>query len=296
MNGPLVFTLPLALVCGFALAADQPAKQTSQPGKQFQVTAEFSAAENTIEELTGTPVADADSQARLQQARAVFQAAVKQFPDSTLALNFLARSYCFPGQDMAVGIATFEKSLALDPDQPDPVGIDIQYSAKAWANVSGPGHYNVRHSNAQYDWQMFYFITAGNIAGYPAPVGRPAIHAPRRPADTPALPRLALPRPRRRCAPAPATSAVPGPGGRASRAMPPTAPSAATAVRASRSRWSTRASSERVRSLSLLTPARKRAYRVSGPSPSNQAPIAASSPKASGRTPTAEPSRKTTRS
>ena len=72
---------------------------------------------------------------------------------------------------------------ALGTDQPDPIGIDIQYSAKAWANVNGPGHYNVRHSNAQYDWQMFYFVTAGSIAGYPAPVGRLEIHDPRRLAD-----------------------------------------------------------------------------------------------------------------
>lgn len=72
---------------------------------------------------------------------------------------------------------------AIGTDQPEPIGIDIQYSAKAWANVNGQGHYNVRHSNAQYDWQMFYFVAAGNIAGYPAPVGRLEIHDPRRLAD-----------------------------------------------------------------------------------------------------------------
>ena len=121
MNKSLLFTLSLALVCGAAFGADQPAKQPSGQGKTFQVTPQFSAAENTVEELTGTPVSDPDSQARLQQARAVFEAALKEAPDSTLALNFLARTYCFPGQDMATGIATFEKSLALDPDQPDAV-------------------------------------------------------------------------------------------------------------------------------------------------------------------------------
>jgi tetratricopeptide (TPR) repeat protein len=121
MNRPCVVTLSLALACGLAFGADQATKKPADQKEQFQVTAEFSAAENTIEELTGTSVTDPESQARLQQARAVFQAALDQFPDSTLALDYLARTYSFEGQDMALGIATFEKSLAIDPDQPDAI-------------------------------------------------------------------------------------------------------------------------------------------------------------------------------
>ncbi len=119
MNGPAVVILSLALVSGVAFGADQPAPKPSE--EQFQVTAEFSAAENTIEELTGTPVGDPDSQAKLKQARAVFQAAVDKFPTATLPLNFLARTYMFPGENMALGATTFEKSLALDPNQPNAI-------------------------------------------------------------------------------------------------------------------------------------------------------------------------------
>jgi len=72
---------------------------------------------------------------------------------------------------------------AIGSDQPDPLKVDIQYNAKAWANVNGPGQYNVRHSNAQYDWQLFYFVAAGELAGQPAPIGRLEIHDPRRLAD-----------------------------------------------------------------------------------------------------------------
>jgi tetratricopeptide (TPR) repeat protein len=121
MNKSCVVILSLTLGSGVAFAADQTAPKKPEQGKQFQVTAEFSAAENTVEELTGTPASDPESQARLQQARAVFQAASDQFPDATLPLNYLARTYDFPGQDMARGIALFEKSLAIDPSQPDAI-------------------------------------------------------------------------------------------------------------------------------------------------------------------------------
>ena len=119
MNRPFLAILSLVLVVGVAFGADQTTQKRSGQSAQFQVTPEFSAAENTVEELKGTPVTDPESQARLLQARAVFQAALDQFPESTLALNYLARTYSFPGQDMALGIATFEKSLAIDPNQAD---------------------------------------------------------------------------------------------------------------------------------------------------------------------------------
>jgi len=121
MNRPFVVILSLALVSGVASGADQTTQKRSDQSAQFQVTPEFSAAENIVEELTGTPATDPESQARLQQARAVFQAALDQFPESTLALNYLARTYSFPGQDMALGITTFEKSLAIDPNQADAI-------------------------------------------------------------------------------------------------------------------------------------------------------------------------------
>jgi tetratricopeptide (TPR) repeat protein len=117
MKRNLVLILSLALVCGVAFGADQTTQKRSGQSAQFQVTPEFSAAENTVEELKGTPATDPESQARLLQARAVFQAALDQFPESTLALTYLARTYSFAGQDMALGIATFEKSLAIDPNQ-----------------------------------------------------------------------------------------------------------------------------------------------------------------------------------
>ena len=119
MNRPFVVILSLALVFGVAFGADQTTQKLSDQRAQFQVTPELSAAENIVEELTGTPATDPESQARLQQARAVFQAVLDQFPESTLALNYLARTYLFAGQDMALGIATFEKSLAIDPNQAD---------------------------------------------------------------------------------------------------------------------------------------------------------------------------------
>jgi hypothetical protein len=72
---------------------------------------------------------------------------------------------------------------AIGSDQPDPMKVDIQYQAKAWANVNGPGHYNVRHCNAQYDWQLFYFVGAADLSGQPAPIGRLEIHDPRRMTD-----------------------------------------------------------------------------------------------------------------
>jgi tetratricopeptide (TPR) repeat protein len=121
MNRTFVLILSLALVSGVAFGADQTTQKRSDQREQFQVTPEFSAAENTVEELKGTPATDPESQARLLQARAVFQAALDQFPQSTLALNYLARTYAFPGQDTALGIATFEKSLAIDPNQADAI-------------------------------------------------------------------------------------------------------------------------------------------------------------------------------
>jgi hypothetical protein len=88
----------------------------------------------------------------------------------------------------AVGVrAVLQRAMnticALGTDQPDPVGIDIHYTAKAWVNVNGPGHYNVRHSNAQYDWQLFYFVAARDLTALPPPTGRLEIHDPRRLAD-----------------------------------------------------------------------------------------------------------------
>jgi tetratricopeptide (TPR) repeat protein len=121
MNRPFVVVLSLALVFGVAFGADQTTQKRSDQRAQFQVTPEFSAAENIVEGLRGTPATDPESQARLQEARAVFQAALDQFPESTLALNYLARTYSFPGQDRALGIATFEKSLAIDPNQADAI-------------------------------------------------------------------------------------------------------------------------------------------------------------------------------
>ncbi|HVN32390.1 MAG TPA: hypothetical protein VMT45_10415 [Thermoanaerobaculaceae bacterium] len=121
MNRTFVVILSLALTVGVAFGADQTTQKRSDQKGQFQVTPEFSAAENTVEELEGTPATDPESQARLLKARAVFQAALDQFPESTLALTYLARTYSFPGQDMALGIATFEKSLAIDPNQPDAI-------------------------------------------------------------------------------------------------------------------------------------------------------------------------------
>ncbi len=121
MSKPPVVILSLGLAfataSGTAGAAPKPADQAAQ----YQPTPEFTAAMNVIDELTGTPANDSESQARLQQARTVFQAALAQFPNATLALDYLARTYAFEGQDMAVGIATFEKSLAIEPDQPDAV-------------------------------------------------------------------------------------------------------------------------------------------------------------------------------
>lgn len=121
MKKPCLVIFSLGLVFGVAFGAAGTTPKPPDQGPQFQVTPAFSAAENTVEELTGTPATDTESQARLQEARAVFQAALDQFPNSTLALNYLARTYSFAGQDMALGIATFEKSLAIDPNQPDAI-------------------------------------------------------------------------------------------------------------------------------------------------------------------------------
>jgi tetratricopeptide (TPR) repeat protein len=121
MNRPFLVILSLALAFGVVFGADQAPQKSSDQKQKFQVTAVFSEAENVVEELTGTPVADPDSQAKLQKAREVFQKALAQFPDTPLALNFLARTYAFPGQDQALAISTFEKSLAIDPDQADPI-------------------------------------------------------------------------------------------------------------------------------------------------------------------------------
>jgi tetratricopeptide (TPR) repeat protein len=117
MKSASVVLLSLPLVFGAAFVAGQTTQKRSDQGPQFQVTPEFAAAENTVEELKGTPATDPESQARLLNARAVFQAALDKFPESTLALTYLGRTYSFPGQDKALGIATFEKSLAIDPNQ-----------------------------------------------------------------------------------------------------------------------------------------------------------------------------------
>ncbi|MFI5166297.1 MAG: hypothetical protein ACHQQS_06750 [Thermoanaerobaculales bacterium] len=121
MNKACVVVLALGLVFGVASAAAGMLLTLADQAAPFQVTPQFTAAENVVDELTGTPATDPESQARLQQARAVFQAALDQSPKSTLALNYLARTYSFAGQDMALGIATFEKSLDIDPNQPNTI-------------------------------------------------------------------------------------------------------------------------------------------------------------------------------
>jgi tetratricopeptide (TPR) repeat protein len=150
MNRTLVIILSLALVAGVAFGAEQATRKSSDQRGEFQVTAEFSAAENTVEELTGTPASDPDSQARLEKARAVFQAASDQFPDATLPLNYLARTYDFPGQDMARGIALFEKSLAIDPNQPDAIGYLVSLCLDA-GNRAKAGDVQARYVKSDAD-------------------------------------------------------------------------------------------------------------------------------------------------
>jgi tetratricopeptide (TPR) repeat protein len=134
MKKTCVILFSLALVSGsvfsYASASNGPADQASQ-AKKFTITPEFSEAENVVEGLTGTPASDPDSQAKLLQARAVFQAAADSNPEATLPLNYLARTYSFPGQDMALGITLFEKSLALDPKQSDAIVRLVELCLKA---------------------------------------------------------------------------------------------------------------------------------------------------------------------
>lgn len=117
-------------VGAYAGVLDGSPDQSSQ-AKKFQVTPEFSEAENVVESLTGTPASDPDSQAKLLQVRALFQAAADANPEATLPLNYLARTYSFPGQDMALGITIFEKSLALDANQPDAITRLVELCLKA---------------------------------------------------------------------------------------------------------------------------------------------------------------------
>jgi tetratricopeptide (TPR) repeat protein len=121
MNRPPIVFLSLGLVLGLAFSTAEATPFPPEQTTPFQPTPEFTEAENIVDELSGTPASDPESQAKLQQARAVFQAAVAQSPQATLALNYLARTYSFEGQNRAVGIATFEKSLAVDPNQPDAI-------------------------------------------------------------------------------------------------------------------------------------------------------------------------------
>jgi tetratricopeptide (TPR) repeat protein len=119
MKNPSLVVFSLGLVFGIAFSAAATAQKAPDQSGQFKVTPEFSDAENIVEALAGMSATDPESQAKLQQARAVFQAALDQFPNSTLALKYLGRTYSFSGQDMALGIATFEKCLAIDANQPD---------------------------------------------------------------------------------------------------------------------------------------------------------------------------------
>ena len=86
---------------------------------ECQVTPEFTAAQNAVDGLTAAMLDDPAGLDKLLQARALFQKAVEECPKATLPLNCLGRTYAFPGQDSALGIAAFEKSLALVPDQPN---------------------------------------------------------------------------------------------------------------------------------------------------------------------------------
>jgi tetratricopeptide (TPR) repeat protein len=86
---------------------------------ECQVTSEITAAQNTVEGLTAAMLDDPENLTKLQSARAVFQKAVEGCPKATLPLNCLGRTYSFPRQDWALGVAAFEKSLTLVPDQPN---------------------------------------------------------------------------------------------------------------------------------------------------------------------------------
>jgi len=86
---------------------------------ECQVAPEFTAAQNAVEGLTPAMLDDPANQAKLLAARAVFERAVEQCPKATLPLNCLGRTYAFPRQDAALGVAALEKSLALVPDQPN---------------------------------------------------------------------------------------------------------------------------------------------------------------------------------
>ena len=121
MNKPPIVLLSLGLVFGIVFGIAEATPFPPEQATPFQPTPEFTEAENTVDELSGTPASDPESQAKLKQVRAVFQAAVAGSPQATLALNYLARTYAFEGQDRAVGIATFEKSLAIEPNQPDAI-------------------------------------------------------------------------------------------------------------------------------------------------------------------------------
>ena len=93
----------------------------------------------------------------------------------------------WPGDGAQALRASLQRAVntisAIGAGQPQPTGIDIFYNAQAWANINGPGHYNVRHSNAQFDWQIFYFVAGADISRQRAPAGRLEIHDPRRLAD-----------------------------------------------------------------------------------------------------------------
>ncbi len=76
------------------------------------------AAEGIVGELTGTPTPpDEQFRARLARARELFQAVLARNPNSTRACNGLARTYRFQIEDTDAAIATFERSLTINPGQ-----------------------------------------------------------------------------------------------------------------------------------------------------------------------------------
>lgn len=85
---------------------------------ECQTTPEFTEAKNTVEGLTAAMLGDPANRAKLKDARAEFERAVERCPKATLPLNCLGRTYSFPGEDAALGVAAFERSLTLVPDQP----------------------------------------------------------------------------------------------------------------------------------------------------------------------------------
>jgi tetratricopeptide (TPR) repeat protein len=121
MNQTCAVILSLGLVFAVEAGAAGMNSRPPEQAEEYKPTAEFTAAENVVDGLVGTPADDPESQAKLEQARALFQKVLAQFPKTTLALNYLGKTYSFEGQDRKLGIAALEKSLAIDPDQPNTI-------------------------------------------------------------------------------------------------------------------------------------------------------------------------------